>query len=170
MLRNVLDFYIEQTANGDELYRQKLINRLAERLLFVPFRRVVASLDSKNNAPNQEAIVLLENSGLMVPVFTSEKFARNWIDENYPRAGLASRIGRDVSAELSSEQGLLINPGQEFSVSLNPQEAKILERSAPETDDDFADSMLPEVNEGKMESIPLVFTAQPFITLLSKAV
>jgi SseB protein N-terminal domain len=166
MLRNVFDIYIDKITNGDVLYRQKLIETLSRRFLYIPFRQVVESQNAFKKLPEQVAIVLLEDSGLMVPVFTSENIARNWIKNNYPKAGLARRTGRDISTALNKRSGLIINPGQERSISLSPLESQEIQNVRTDMNDDSSISLLTAVDKSGLEETPLKFNSEPLITLL----
>ncbi|MCO6432387.1 MAG: SseB family protein [Deltaproteobacteria bacterium] len=120
MQRNVLELYLTKVSSGDKQYVEKLCQRLAERLLWVP----VLTIDevSKDGAPVQrvELVTVRIEGTPFVPIFTTEAKLTQWLSLHHPSASALSIMGRDLCKQLDPDLSLLINEGSQNMVELPP--------------------------------------------------
>ncbi len=100
---------------------EKLLARLSDRLIYIPASKK-SSLSTGGSGTNISISVLClkEAHRSLVPAFTSEKLLSKWCAEKGYSGESISLLGADLCAALRNNSWLVINPGSDNPVELQP--------------------------------------------------
>ena len=119
MTKSLLSLYLQRVKDGDDTFVQKLVGRLADRLIYVPVDSAESQADGSEMRVNVFRIV--EAHRKLVPIFTAEHLFRKWAENRPGEVEFISLLGSDFCASLSGQKTwLLVNPGSADSVELQP--------------------------------------------------
>jgi len=119
--KSLLYLYIQKVAAGDTSYTDRLVHRLAERLLYVPVTtsgRPEARVSG--GSVKVEVVLLKETERSLVPAFTEERLLRNWCSRNGYSGESITLLGADLCAAIAAETWLWVNPGDGYAIELQP--------------------------------------------------
>ncbi len=117
---------ISRVAQGEISLVHEVLESLAHEYLLLP---VSAKFNTGDARGTQRVTVptLQLDARTVVPVFTSEDAFSSWSDGHH---NCLSLIGADVVDSVPRGAGMIINPGQPFSLELSPAELEAIVRVA----------------------------------------
>lgn len=117
MAKSLLNLYIQRVSSGDDSYVKRLLFQVAERLIYVP----ISEETEKETAEVSVIVVTIKEAHrLIVPIFTTEKLLVDWC-RRYEHTGESIAVfGADLGAALPEDAWVVINPGSDQSVELQP--------------------------------------------------
>ena len=116
MEKNVLNLYLKKIALGDPSYNQRVCHRLANRLIFAPAIQL-----KKDHSVIYEVEKFNEEGKEYVPVFTTEKYFKEWCETNNLKKDVVSVLGADFCAALNVNTWIKIDSGAPHQVMLSPE-------------------------------------------------
>lgn len=121
MSKSLFNLYLQKVAEGDPNYLEKLLARLSDRLIYIPVSKK-SSISSSGSGTNISISVLClkEAHRSLVPAFTSEKVLTKWCAEKGYSGESIALLGADLCAALKNNSWLVINPGSDNPVELQP--------------------------------------------------
>ena len=112
--------YLKKVAAGDDSYREKLCNQLAERLVYVPS---LSTMQANFGKTTRVSVVRFKDGEKdLVPIFTSERAFDAWRTSNSYPGGSFSLICADLCMALEPQSWIKIDPGTEVEVTLAPEQ------------------------------------------------
>ncbi len=116
--RTTLNLYLLKVARGDTSCMDKLVRRLADRILCLP----VLSDPSSSVATNTKLNVYRYShfGKEIIPVFTSEAIFENWRSQVSVGVEQVQLLGGDVCAAIGSGSWLSVDEGTEHAAMLDP--------------------------------------------------
>lgn len=118
MRKSLLNLYLQKVSSGDLEYIDRLCSQLADRLIYAP---IANSSETPGSAKTTFAVVkLTEAHRSLVPVFTTEEGLKKWITSSSHSGSSISLLGADFCAALGNKSWLVVDPGSDLSVELQP--------------------------------------------------
>lgn len=125
--RSTLTLCISKVAEGDDSYRKRLCSTLADRLLYVPLEDSEnAYSESDDSAISIKVKKIKLEDKTVVPVFTDESALQEWIAASAQAVQSISLLGADLCMVLADDIWLLIDPGSEEELNLDPESVKMI--------------------------------------------
>ena len=118
MQKSLLNVYLERMSKGDVTCAEKLCNRLADRLVYVP---VIEENGAVGNSATKVSVVKINGDNHQsVPMFTDEKALEAWTKENSHEGSWISLLGADFCRALAPDIWVLIDPASNAPVEFPP--------------------------------------------------
>lgn len=117
MAKSLLNLYLQRVSEGEEGYTDRLLSQLAERLVYVPVER---NKGGEADTITVNAIRIKEAHRSVVPIFTSEIQLKDWSAAQGFLTPSISLFGADLVMALPEEAWVVVNPGSEAPVELQP--------------------------------------------------
>lgn len=154
--RTPLYLYLEKMKQGDKTFVAKLCQQLSDRLIYVPTLSGPEGRKSQGTALKVKAVRLDIEGKSRIPIFTTEKIYRTWAEKFGEPTEYISLLGGDFCGALGPTTWLVIDPGADHSVELEPATAhKIAASTTTEfggrTENDLPEPMFQEPGRGRSE-------------------
>jgi hypothetical protein len=118
--RSSITYFIDRVAEGNNAYQDRLCQRLADRLLHIPLQ----AENSKQTNGDEVSISVqkVKVGGVSaVPVFTKKNLIENWEKQIGQKSESITLIGADFCKVLEPELSLLVDPGSEAQIVIEPE-------------------------------------------------
>lgn len=119
--RSTITYYIDRLANGDASYKDKLCQRLADRLLYIPLQSHETSESSRQEVTIKVHHIMAPNGKEAVPVFSNRHLLEAWCGDQQIPSREISILGADLCKVLGQELWLVIDPCSEAELLLHPE-------------------------------------------------
>lgn len=116
MQRSLLELYMSKVAGGELSFLERLCLQLMDRLVFIP----VLDMHREGTTASVDAVRITINNTLYVPTFTSERRFAEWRTTQEEECQSISLLGGDLCAALERGIGVVVDPGAQNSVRLQP--------------------------------------------------
>lgn len=120
MRKSLLTMYMQKVAEGDRSYVDRLCKQLSDRLVFAPVVSAPAAAPGSKSKSTFSVLRMNEASRSLVPIFTSEKRFKEWGEKRKHGGGSISLLGGDFCAALGTDTWVIIDPGFDDSLELEP--------------------------------------------------
>ncbi|NDC36474.1 MAG: hypothetical protein EBZ48_00290 [Proteobacteria bacterium] len=171
MQRSPLYSFLEKVASGDDTYRLKLCQQLADRLIYVPILERASGEPSSPGQFKVRVVRTADSEGEQVLLFTTEKLYKGWATTFPEKTSFISLLGGDFCAALKSTTCVVVDSGTAHSVVLKPESVRAVAHASP---DDGLAPALPEstrpAEELRGRSEPTSFIQRPKFTANSSGV
>ena len=137
MQKSILHLLLKKIADGDVSAKQKIVPRLADRLIMVATK----SSQSVGRETKISVITLRENDRKIIPIFTTMPLLKSWLEKNEIVAEGMSMNCADICLSLSGERWIMVDPGTDYWCEIEPEYVKQIAAFEPEDDDFFPEDV-----------------------------
>ena len=156
MKKSLLHFYLQKVHDGDASHLEQLCAQLADRLVFIP----TTSKETMSGGSTLVNVVRIsEAHRYMVPIFTDRDGLQVWSAKHASNAASISLLGADLCTVLDSKAWVVVDPGTENVVELQPvMVQKIASMGLADEEEKPAQVQVPPATEprlsGRIQNLP----------------
>lgn len=132
MQRTPLYSYLEKVAAGDDTFRARLCQQLADRLIYVP---IFERQPGEFAAPGQfkvRVVRIVQEDVEKVLLFTTEKLYKSWASTFSQKTSFISLLGGDFCAALQRGTSVAVDIGTAHAVTLDDEAVRQVAAASPD--------------------------------------
>lgn len=145
MQKSILHLYLSKVAEGNKEYLPKLCQKIAERLVYAP---VSNPAKGRQGVARVNVVRIKEENHFLIPLFTNPSLLKKWCKEKGMKSDSISLLCADLCAALERGSWIVIDPGTDISVALDPTHVELIAEA------EFHESGNEEVDEALMTEKP----------------
>ena len=168
MQKTVLHLLLKKISQGDVKAKDKVVPKLAERLVIVPSVKTT----NAGSETKVSVITIREGDRNLIPIFTSMALLKNWLAKNEIAGEGLSLNCADICMVLGTHRWLMVDPGTDYWCEIEPMYVEKIAAFEPEEDDFGEDEPIivrerPKPQEQKEELPPINKTME--VPIIPKA-